>query len=624
MPPAAAGMETYMLVDHLSSAPNPQFARPGWRDQNGTWLFRFDDHDVGLAERWYANPDRINGSITVPYPPESPLSGVGDRSYHRVMWYARTLDLGSLAEGEHQLLQFGAVDFRATVWVDGVWVGSHVGGQTPFTCDITDALDPARDCHVAVVRVEDDPVDIEQPRGKQEWLPDLHVIWYHRTSGIWQPVWTETAPAARILYTRWRFDRARWLVDYEIELSQVPEAGSTLSIELEHDGDPLVRLTVTATNRVIVGQLPVNRGGRHIHPKDLLWSVDRPTLIGATLTLNGGAVDDVVQTYLGLRTITLSDRRFRINGRDVFLRFVLNQGYWPESQLAAPSPEALKREVELILELGFNGARNHQKIEDPRFLYWADRLGLLLWGETANSFAFTERSIDWHLDEWRDAVLRDRNHPSVIAWVPFNESWGVDEVGYSEEQQYAVKAAYYRTKMLDGTRPVIGNDGWENVIGDLVTIHDYTWDAQTLRDRYTSEDQLPRTMATHFPGARQIAVGDFCTDGKPVMVTEYGGVTFAPNFGENWFGYGKVESAEEYLAQYKALTNALSASDYICGYCYTQLTDTEQETNGLLTADRFPKLDPAAIRAINRTRAEAVPGESISVIQYASEAILTG
>jgi len=307
-----------------------------------------------------------------------------------------------------------------------------------------------------------------------------------------------------------------------------------------------------------------------------------------------------VQTYLGLRSIDLSGRRFRINGRDTFLRFVLNQGYWPESQLAAPSPEALKREVELILELGFNGARTHQKIEDPRFLYWADRLGLLLWGETANSFTFTERSIDWHLSEWREAVLRDRNHPSVIAWVPFNESWGVGEVGRSPEQQEAVKAAYHRTKMLDGTRPVIGNDGWENVIGDLVTIHDYTWDPQTLRDRYTSEDQLPTTLATHFPGARHIAVGDFCTDGKPVMVTEYGGVSFAPDSGENWFGYGKVSTPDEYLAQYKALTDALSESDYICGFCYTQLTDTEQETNGLLDEHRQPKVAMDKLRAITR------------------------
>ncbi len=589
-----------MLVDQVASAPNPQFVRPGWRDQNGTWQFRFDDEDVGLSERWYASPERIDGTITVPYTPESLLSGVVDRGYHRVLWYARTLDIEPLAEGEHQLLHFGAVDFKATVWVDGAWVGSHVGGQTPFSCDITAALDSTRTEHVVVVRAEDDPVDIEQPRGKQEWLPELHVIWYHRTSGIWQPVWTETSPAARILHMRWRFDPARWLVDYEIELSQAPAENSTLSIELEHDGTPLTTLTVSATNRVIAGQLPVNRGGRHIHPNDLLWTTDRPTLLGATLTLRGGTVDDVVQTYLGLRTIELSGRRFRINGRDVFLRFVLNQGYWPESQLSAPSPEALKREVELILELGFNGARNHQKIEDPRFLYWADRLGLLLWGETANSFLFTERSIDWHLDEWREAVLRDRNHPSVIAWVPFNESWGVDEVGLSREQQDAVKAAYYRTKTLDGTRPVIGNDGWENVIGDLVTIHDYTWDPQVLRDRYTAEEHLPRTMATHFPGARHIAVGDFCTDGKPVMVTEYGGVSYAPDADENWFGYGKVSSEEEYLAQYRALTDALSESEYICGFCYTQLTDTEQETNGLLNERREPKVPIDKLRAITR------------------------
>jgi hypothetical protein len=332
----------------------------------------------------------------------------------------------------------------------------------------------------------------------------------------------------------------------------------------------------------------------------LLWSPDQPNLIGAELTLSENGLDDVVQSYVGLRTIELSGRRFLINGRSVFLRFVLNQGYWPESRLAAPSPEALKREVELIRELGFNGARIHQKIEDPRFLYWADRLGLLLWGEIANAFTFSERAIDRHLDEWREAVLRDRNHPSIIAWVPFNESWGISEVGHSEAQQHAVKVAYHRTHMLDGTRPVVGNDGWENVIGDLFTIHDYQWDAQVLRDRYTHESQLPGTIANYFPGARHLAVGDFDPDGKPVMVTEYGGVSFAPGSDEAWFGYGKVGNQADFAEKYRELTSALDESDLICGFCYTQLTDTEQETNGLLTENREPKVPMAELRAITR------------------------
>jgi hypothetical protein len=318
------------------------------------------------------------------------------------------------------------------------------------------------------------------------------------------------------------------------------------------------------------------------------------------LTLATGDRADVVHTYLGLRTIELSGRKFLINGRPQFLRFVLNQGYWPESQLTAPSPEALRREVELIRELGFNGARTHQKVEDPRFIYWADRLGLLLWGETANAFEFTERAIDRHLDEWREAVLRDRNHPSIIAWVPFNESWGISEVGHSRAQQQAVKAAYHRTHMLDGTRPVIGNDGWENVAGDLFTIHDYTWDPEVLRKRYADEDKLAVTTESYFPGSRHLAIGDFETGGKPVMVTEFGGVSYAPDSGEEWFGYGKVSNNDEFIEKYKALTDALSESELICGFCYTQLTDTEQETNGLLTEKREPKIPFDTISRITR------------------------
>jgi hypothetical protein len=256
----------------------------------------------------------------------------------------------------------------------------------------------------------------------------------------------------------------------------------------------------------------------------------------------------------------------------------------------------------LIRELGFNGARIHQKVEDPRFLYWADRLGVLIWGEIANAFVYTERAIDRHASEWREAVLRDRNHPCIIAWVPFNESWGVGEIGYAPEQQEAVRAAYHRTHMLDGTRPVVGNDGWEYVEGDLLTIHDYEWNAETLRDRYSRPEQLPNTLESHFPGSRRLVVGDNDASGIPVMVTEYGGVSYAPNSGEKWFGYGKVGSNEEFLAKYRDLTDPLNESTLICGFCYTQLTDTIQETNGLLDENRNPKVPIEQIREITTGR----------------------
>lgn len=589
-----------MLVASLADSPNPQFSRPTWRDQSGEWRFRFDDENVGLRERWYATPEVLEQTITVPYSPESLLSGVSDRGFHRYLWYARELDVEAVADGEHLILHFGAVDFQATVWVDGAWVGSHRGGQTPFSFDVTDALAIDASSHWVVVRAEDNPEDIEQPRGKQDWQVEPHIIWYHRTSGIWQPVWTEVAPSIRVLNVRWRFDAARWLLDYEVELSDTPTEPLTLTLALDHEGTTANSITISANDRVLSGQMGLGKALPSGHPDRVLWNPDRPNLVGITVTLSGGAIDDVVQSYTGLRTIDLTGRRFRINGRDVFLRFVLNQGYWPESQLTAPTPDALRKEVELILALGFNGARNHQKIEDPRFLYWADRLGLMLWGETANAFTFTELAIDRHIDEWRDAVIRDRNHPSVIAWVPFNESWGVGEAGRSVAQQQAVHTAYHRTHTLDGTRPVVGNDGWDNVAGDLVTIHDYSWKPETLRKRYARESDLEETKSAYFPGSRQIAVGGFETDGKPVMVTEYGGVSFAPDAGEDWFGYGKVRTAEEFAAQYKALTDALHDSEYLCGFCYTQLTDTIQETNGLLTENREPKIPIEELAAITR------------------------
>lgn len=589
-----------MLIEDLASSPNPQFSRLNWVDLCGEWRFAFDYEDSGARERWFASVDRLDRTITVPYPPESPLSGIGDRSFHPIAWYARSFADTRSDPGERLLLHFGAVDYHATVWVDGVKVGEHRGGQTPFHFDVTDALDPAvgADAHSLVVRAKDDPVDVEQPRGKQDWLPEPHVIWYHRTSGIWQPVWTEVVPSLHILSVRWRFDRERYLVDYEIELSR--PATATLTIELDVQDDVITTVSVSTADRVVAGQLHLGTGQRTMDRGQLIWSPGSPNLIGATLTLSDGEFQDVVQTYLGLRTIELSGRSFRINGRPTFLRFVLNQGYWPESQLTAPSPDALRREVELIKELGFNGARTHQKVEDPRFIYWADRLGLLLWGEIGNAFTFTERAIDRHLDEWREAVLRDRNHPSIIAWVPFNESWGVSELGISDAQQHAVKAAYYRTHMLDGTRPVIGNDGWENVIGDLVTIHDYSWDAEVLRERYTTEEQLETTFETFFPAARYIAIGDFETDGKPVMVTEFGGVSFEPDADSAWFGYGKVSNPEEFAAKYRELLQPLNDSKVICGFCYTQLADTEQEINGLLAEDRQPKVPFETLSKITR------------------------
>lgn len=590
-----------MFIDDLASAPNPQFARPSRVDLNGSWRFAFDDEDVGVRNRWFDDLDRLTQRITVPFPPESRLSGIHDTSYHSVLWYGREFDDSRADDSARLLVKFGAVDYEADVWVDGSHVGRHRGGHTPFHFDVTDALDTQRVSHTVVLRAQDDPHDVEQPRGKQDWQERPHVIWYHRTSGVWQSVWLETVPSVHIETVRWRFDDERTLLDFEVELNRRPDEGSTVMIDVLHDDRLVTSIRSSATARTVIGQAGIPATPGQADARGYLWSPAIPTLLGIRATLDSpGHGDDIVHSYAGLRTVRTRGRRLLINGQSTFLRLVLQQGYWPESQIAAPSPEALKSEAEVILALGFNGARIHQKVEDPRFLYWADRLGLLIWGETANAFTYSERAIERHASEWREAVLRDRNHPSIIAWVPFNESWGVSQLGASAAQRHAVTAAYHRTHQLDGTRPVVGNDGWENTAGDFLTIHDYSWDPAVLDGRYSDESALERTLGSYFPGARPIEVGNFQNAGKPVLVTEFGGVSYAPDDDSQWFGYGKVSTQDEYVAQYRALTNALHGSTLLAGFCYTQLADTEQETNGLLSDNREPKAPLDVLARITR------------------------
>jgi hypothetical protein len=287
-----------------------------------------------------------------------------------------------------------------------------------------------------------------------------------------------------------------------------------------------------------------------------------------------------------------------INGEPTFLRMVLSQGYWPESHLAAPSPEALRLEVELILGLGFNGARLHQKAEDPRFLFWADVLGLLLWAEIGSSFTYSDRAIEMHAREWREVVVRDRNHPSIITWIPFNESWGVDNVALVPSERHAVKAAYHMTHQLDGTRPVVGNDGWENVIGEILTAHDYNWEPEYLEKLYGSSTTADDLVASYALKFRRLVVGDYGSTEKPVILSEFGGVSFAPDVTDRWFGYGTVQTSDEFVSTYESLVEVVSQSTRLAGFCYTQLTDTLQETNGLLTEKRVPKADIAVLREI--------------------------
>lgn len=599
--------------------PRPQLTRQRWTDLCGEWQFAYDDSNVGLDQDWMQITDVFDRTITVPFPPESSASGVADPSFHPVVWYRRTFQVTEEDRQGRLLLHFGAVDYRASVWVNGQHVADHEGGHTPFSADISRALGDEAECSI-VVRAEDHPTDLAQPRGKQDWQPEPHRIWYHRTTGIWQTVWLEPVRRTHIQDVRWTPDLDRGVLGMQVRLNTQPEHPLQLRVRLTLRDTSLVRDTYEFETRTLRRDIALESGGMVMSRERVLWSPAYPNLIDIVLTLlDGDEVIDEVQSYAGMRTADFANGRFLLNGRPYYLRLVLEQGYWPESHLAAPSDDAIRREVELIKSLGFNGVRIHQKVEDPRFLYWCDKLGLLVWGEMANAYTFSAEAVKQFIHEWTEVIRRDYNHPCIVTWVPLNESWGVPNLERDAAQRDYVRALYHLTRALDPTRPVIGNDGWEHLAGDIWGVHDYALDGETICERYGSPEAVERTLREVQPHYRTIVLPDFHRKGEPIMLTECGGISYAPAEGEHWHGYGTVSDTDAYLAKYAELISAILDCATIAGFCYTQLTDTEQETNGLLKADRTPKLDPEAVKAITTRASKAVPGEILTIIQKAAE-----
>jgi beta-galactosidase/beta-glucuronidase len=569
--------------------PRPQLRRPAWISLNGIWEFALDPDG-----RWHgADEVDWSGRIRVPFAPEARLSGVAHTGFFRACWYRRRCELPSRANGERWLLHFGAVDWRATVWLNGSYAADHEGGYTPFTVDVTDHVADSA-CEI-VVRVEDDPADLAKPRGKQDWQLEPHSIWYPRTSGIWQTVWLEKVPATRIGRLTFTPDLAGWQVGVEMWLDGERRDGLRLGVKLQ-SGDAVL---AADTYRIISGE--VHRGVALSDPgiddsrNELLWSPNAPHLIEAQLELWGerGELIDEARSYLALRSVAVQGDRFLLNGRPYALRMVLDQGYWPGGGLTAPDDDALRRDVELAREMGFNGVRKHQKIEDPRYLYWADTLGLAVWEEMPSAYRFTPESVERLSREWTAVIARDYSHPCIISWVPINESWGVPNLPDNPRERHYVQALYHLTKTLDPTRPVIGNDGWESVATDIIGIHDYDDQPDRIARRYHADEVLPRLFKRERPGGRLLVLEGHTHTDLPLMLTEFGGIALAAGAG-TW-GYAVCASVDEFRAQYERLLAVVRSLGLFAGFCYTQFSDTYQEANGLLYADRTPKIPIEAI-----------------------------
>ncbi|WP_026133347.1 glycoside hydrolase family 2 protein [Janthinobacterium sp. CG3] len=579
--------------------PRPQLVREHWQSLNGPWRFAFDNE---RRHKLPSDPIHWTHDITVPFPPESQASGVGDRGFHVACWYQREFDIA--AGPGRVLLHFGAVDYQAKVWVNGHVVAEHEGGHTPFVADIGDVLN-ADGRHTVTVYVEDDPHDLAKPRGKQDWQLEPHSIWYPRTTGIWQTVWLERVAATYIQKLRWTPIFEGYEIGCEVFAGGDVADDLVVEVRIWH-GDSLLAddryaLLGNEANRKISLADPGIDDSRN----ELLWSPERPTLLDAeVLLLQGGQVIDTVRSYTALRSVAINRDRFMLNGRPYPLRLVLDQGYWPDTLLAAPSDAALKRDVELAKALGFNGVRKHQKIEDPRYLYWADRLGLLVWEEMPSAYRFTTRAITRMVREWTEVIERDYSHPCVLVWVPFNESWGVPNLTAIQAHRNAVEALYHLTRTLDATRPVIGNDGWEASATDILGIHDYDCDPERLQARYAITD-ASRTILfdQRRPGGRILTLDGFPHRGQPIVLTEFGGIAFtkpaAGVDGHTW-GYSRATSEVGFLDLYRRLLAVVNTAQLFSGFCYTQFADTFQEANGLLNADRTPKVELELISAATR------------------------
>jgi beta-galactosidase/beta-glucuronidase len=580
----------------LLGYPRPQFRRASFVSLNGSWDFAID------SELEFRSPADVpwRTQIRVPFSPETQASGVGDNGLYRACWYRRTFEAPRLSPEECLLLHFGAVDYSATVWVDGALAFRHEGGYTPFGGDISALLAPDRAEHEIVVRAEDDPADLAKPRGKQDWQLFPHSIWYPRTTGIWQTVWLERVSNCRIESLTWTPNIARWELGFDAVIENGARA-TRVAVKLQVDDLILAHDQYLVVAGEVHRRIALSDPGIDDFRNELLWSPESPKLIEAEVQLldAAGQVLDHVESYAALRSFSVHGDRFLLNGRPYPLRMVLDQGYWPDTGLTPPSDAAVEKDVELAKAMGFNGVRKHQKIELPRYLYWADRLGLLVWEEMPSAYRFTRRSVERLTSQWLEAIRRDSSHPCVMAWVPFNESWGVPNLPDSFPERNFVRALYYVTKTQDPTRPVVGNDGWESVATDIIGIHDYDPDTNRLGRRYWTNDAMPKLLRRERPGGRMLVLEGHSRREHPIVLSEFGGISLmAP--GEKTWGYSTCENEEEFAKRFSELLRVTRSLDVLAGYCYTQFADTYQEANGLLRADRTPKIPIEAIARATR------------------------
>lgn len=595
-------------ISYRKDYPRPGLVRSSWLNLDGSWAFLTDDSKLGESLGWQKHfPDAFQ-TIQVPFSYETAASGVHDETAHSCVWYQRPLILPENWESEKKriLLHFEGCDYETTVWVNGQKAGTHIGGYTRFSFDITELLkENFSKENILTVRAEDS-FDMQQMRGKQRWRNENFACWYVQTTGIWKTVWVEAVPAIYLSYLKLTPHVKEHALSMELEVQGGLSESSSLSAmaEISFHGTPIQTASVSFKNTGRTCRSSITADVFHIGESSELsgvhlWSPEKPDLYDLKISLfKDGHLCDEIYSYFGMREIESRNGQILLNGEPLYQKLILDQGYWKETGLTPPSEEALITDILKTKELGFNGARKHQKTEDDRWYYWCDVLGLAVWCEAPAAYVFSDCAISETVQTWTDIVCQHYNHPSILVWTPFNESWGVPQIAADRRQQQFTEAVYHLIHSLDSTRLVISNDGWEHTVSDILTLHDYEEDAARFLERYLDrKEEILSGRLCHNLSRAAFADG-FSYQGQPVILSEFGGIAFQ-NGQEGW-GYGnKVKTEADFLERFRSITMAVKQLSYVCGYCYTQLTDVQQEINGLMDENRVHKVDPAKIRAVN-------------------------
>ena len=565
--------------------PRPQFVRNNFTSLDGKWFFAFDDLNIGEENEWFLNFPK-DMQIMVPYSYQSKNSGLSINDEHKYIWYAKKVKYNQDLTNKRLLLNFEGCDYISKVWVNGIFVGTHKGGYTRFTLDITKAVKKHNGEAFIVVKAED-LKEATQPRGKQTWLKEPFGCWYKETNGIWKSVWSEIVSDTYFTNIKITPCFDEYNIEFELNLNQI-EDNCLAKIEITFEDNLISETTLRLVRRIsnIKVDLNNNYDGFRVH----YWTPTTPNLYDVKITLlkNNEAIDEI-GSYFGFKSFLANKNCLLLNNNPIYSKMVLHQGYYRNGGLTGSSEEILK-DVMLAKELGFNGIRMHQKIEDERFYYYADVLGMMVWCEMPSPYEFKDDTITNLMNEWLEVIKQNYNHPSIVVWVPINESWGIPRVVLDSTNQHLADALYHVTKAYDKYRMVISNDGWEHTTSDIITLHNYAQKGEELTHFYKDlNSMLNGEHRVDYSQTRIPFANGYKYNNQPVILSEFAGIGYQNGNDKGW-GYGDcVLSDDAYIDRLTSMVKAVRAIDGICGFCITQLTDVEQEINGLLDFDRIPK-----------------------------------